>query len=328
MSDADEKHAARADRAKPRGSRLMFIQIGLTVAAFAYLVHISDVNALMLAFRNAPWWGVPAAVLTLLAVIFAGAVRWSFLLAAYGARSRPRLLRLFRLQLVGLFYNLMPGAVGGDVIRGVVSRDAFGDKVSAGLAVVLVERVLGLIALMLLVVSVLAVHPITGLHLSGWVFVLGAFGSIAALAAIALGRRIAARVPRVLGAQLEQLPSLSNWVAFGMALAVSILNQALVGVMGQLAIQPLAPGVHLLDSLALAPLAFAAIFFPLTVAGAGTRDAAMVALYGMLGVPRSIALAASLQILLAYVVVSALGGVLGMLSPLEASVRPPASNRA
>jgi glycosyltransferase 2 family protein len=306
----------------------MIMQIGLTAAAFAYLIHISDVDALLRAFRDAPWWGVPAAVVTLLCVMFAGAVRWSFLLAAYGARTRPPLLRLFKLQLVGLFYNLMPGAVGGDVIRGVVSRDAFGDKVSAGLAVVLVERVLGLIALMLLVVGVLAIHPIEGLELSGWVFVVGAIGSCAALAAIALGRRIADRMPRVIAKQLEQLPELSNWPAFGLALSVSLLNQALVGVMGHVAIRPLAANVVLLDSLALAPLAFAAIFFPLTVAGAGTRDAAMVALYGMLGVPRSSALAASLQILLAYIAVSALGGVLGMLSPLEASIHPRASNRA
>jgi hypothetical protein len=104
---------------------------------------------------------------------------------------------------------------------------------------------------------------------------------------------------------------------------VSVLNQALVGVMGHLAIAPLAPQVVLLDSLALAPLAFAAIFFPLTVAGAGTRDAAMVALYGMLGVPRANALTASLQILLSYVIVSAIGGVIGMVEPLTKSVRPP-----
>jgi hypothetical protein len=93
--------------------------------------------------------------------------------------------------------------------------------------------------------------------------------------------------------------------------------------MGHLAIAPLAPQVLLFDSLALAPLAFAAIFFPLTVAGAGTRDAAMVALYGMLGVPRASALTASLQILLSYVIVSAIGGVLGMVEPLTTSVRPP-----
>lgn len=301
----------------------MWLQVGLTLAAFAYLVHISDVDALLTSFRSAPLWGVPAQVATLIAVMFAGAVRWRLLLSAYGARAKPPLLRLFKLQLVGLFYNLMPGAVGGDVIRGVVSRDAFGDRLSAGLAVVLIERVMGLIGLMFLVVGVLAVHPIRGLALSPWVLALGVVGCAGAVAGIALARRVADKLPRVIRTQLQDLPALSNMFAFGLAMLVSILNQALVGVMGHLAIAPLAPQVQLLDSLALSPLAFAAIFFPLTVAGAGTRDAAMVALYGMLGVPRASALTASLQILLSYVIVSAIGGVIGMIEPLGKSVRPP-----
>lgn len=310
-----------ADSRKPRVSRLMLFQVGLTVAAFAYLVHTSDVDALLRSFRSAPLWGVPAQVLTLLAVMFAGAIRWRFLLSAYGARAKPPLRRLFKLQLIGLFYNLMPGAVGGDVIRGVVSRDAFGDRLSAGLAVVFVERVMGLIGLMFLVVGVLAMHPIRGLDLSAWVLVLGVVGCGCALAGIALARRVADKLPRAIRTQLQDLPALSNLLAFGLALIVSIANQALVGVMGHLAIAPLAPQVQLLDSLALAPLAFAAIFFPLTVAGAGTRDAAMVALYGMLGVPRPQVLTASLQILLSYVIVAAIGGVLGMVEPLAVKVR-------
>jgi uncharacterized membrane protein YbhN (UPF0104 family) len=318
-----ETDSPAAGKSKPRVSRLMLLQVGLTLAAFAYLLHISDIDALLKSFRSAPLWGVPAQVLTLLTVMFAGAVRWRFLLSAYGARNKPPLLRLFKLQLIGLFYNLMPGAVGGDVIRGVVSRDAFGDRLSAGLAVVLIERVMGLIGLMILVVGVLAFHPIRGLALSPWVLALGVAGCAGAVAGIALARRLADKLPRVIRTQLQDLPGLSNLPAFGLAMIVSILNQALVGLMGHLAIGPLAPQVVLLDSLALAPLAFAAIFFPLTVAGAGTRDAAMVALYGMLGVPRASALTASLQILLSYVIVSAIGGVIGMVEPLTTSVRPP-----
>lgn len=308
-------------KTKRRVSRLMLLQVALTLLAFIYLIYKSDVGTLVRTFRDAPLWGVPAQVLTLLTVMFAGAVRWRLLLAAYGAKARPPLLRLFKLQLIGLFYNLMPGAVGGDVIRGVVSRDAFGDKLSAGLAVVLIERVMGLIGLMILVVAVLALHPINALTLSPWVLALGVVGCTAAVAGIALARRLADKLPRVVRNQLQDLPELSNLPAFGLAMIVSIVNQALVGVMGHLAIAPLAPQIQLLDSLALAPLAFAAIFFPLTVAGAGTRDAAMVALYGMLGVPRAQALTASLQILLSYVIVSGIGGVLGMLGPLGVNVR-------
>jgi uncharacterized membrane protein YbhN (UPF0104 family) len=323
MSGAPEPipSAAPAPTKKRGASRLMLLQIALTVIAFAYLLHKSDLDVLVASFRSAPLWGIPAGVATLLLVMFAGAIRWRLLLSAYGARTSLPIARLFKLQLIGLFYNLMPGAVGGDVIRGLVSRDAFGDRVSAGLAVVLVERVMGLIGLMLLVVGVLAVHPIRDLQLSPWMFAVGVVACVGALAGIGLARRLAPKLPRALAQQLQSLPELSNLGAFGAALVVSILNQALVGVMGHLAISPLAPQVQLLDSLALSPLAFAAIFFPLTVAGAGTRDAAMVALYGMLDVPRASALTASLQILLSYLIVSALGGLLGILVPIAPSTR-------
>ena len=110
------------------------------------------------------------------------------------------------------------------------------------------------------------------------------------------------------------------WTAApGSALLMSVVNQTLVGVMGHLTIWTLAPQVQLIDSLVLSPLAFAAIFFPLTVAGAGTRDAAMVALYGLLGVPRETALSASLQVLLAYGLLAALGGALSLVTPLQSA---------
>jgi uncharacterized membrane protein YbhN (UPF0104 family) len=304
-------------------ARLVWLQVALTLIAFAYLLHRSNLHALGTAFAKAPLWSVPSAVVALLCVMFAGTLRWRLLLSAYGARATLPLSYLFRLQLIGLFYNMLPGAVGGDVLRGIVSRRAFGAQgVSAGLAVVLVERVFGLIALMLLVVSVLALHPIHGLQLSPWVFAVGLAGSTATLAAIALGRRLAPRLPALLATRAAALPVLVNVGAFALGLVMSIVNQTLVGVMGHLTVWPLAPHVGLLDSLVLAPLAFAAIFFPLTVAGAGTRDAAMVALYGLLAVPEESALSASLEVLMAYVLVAALGGVLSLVTPLRGGDEP------
>src|ERR1700759_566422 len=150
-----------AEASPSKKSRLVVLQLVLTLLAFAYLFHITDVPKLTRAFREAPLWSIPTATGLLLTVMFAGTLRWSLLLRAYGAETPPSLAYLFRLQLIGLFYNMMPGAVGGDVLRGVVSRHAFGpDGMSAGLAVVLIERVFGLLALMLLVAGVLGLHPI------------------------------------------------------------------------------------------------------------------------------------------------------------------------
>lgn len=308
----------RPPAAAGRKPGLVVLQVVLTIAAFTYLFWTSDLEQLGRSLREAPIWSVPTAVAVLACVMFAGTLRWRLLLSAYGAHTPQPILYLFRLQLIGLFYNMMPGAVGGDVLRGVVSRRAFGAKgVSAGLAVVLVERVFGLIALMLLVVSVLAFHPIPLLHLSRWVFAIGLLVSLAVLVAIALGRRLASRLPRPIAARAAALPELSEVGTFALAMGMSLINQTLVGVMGHVTVAPLAPQVTLLDSLVLSPLAFAAIFFPLTVAGAGSRDTAMMALYGLLGVPRESALSASLQVLLAYGLLAAAGGALSLLTPLR-----------
>jgi uncharacterized membrane protein YbhN (UPF0104 family) len=179
----------------------------------------------------------------------------------------------------------------------------------------------------LLVITVLSFHSVHDLHLSPWLVALGVLGSIGCLAAIALGRRLAPHLPGVLGKRAAELPELTRPGMFVLALFTSLANQALVGVMGHLTVQPLAPQVSLLDSLVLSPLAFAAIFFPLTVAGAGTRDAAMVGLYGLLGVSRERALSASLEILVAYLIAAAVGGALSLITPLakaESSSTEPA----
>lgn len=300
---------------RPRA--LLVAQVVFTLAAFAYLFRISNLSALGRTLQEAPLWSIPCATLALLCVMFAGTLRWSLLMASYGAQRVPRIAYLFRLQLIGLFYNMMPGAVGGDLLRGIVSRHAFGARgVSAGLTVVLVERVFGLLALMLLVVGVLATHPVRGLHLSIWVLGGGVIGSALCLVGIALGRRLAPHLPALVAKRAAALPPLTRPGSFVLALGMSLANQTLVGVMGHLAIQPLAPHIELMDSLVLAPLAFAAIFFPLTVAGAGTRDAAMVALYGLLGVSKERALSASLEILIAYGLVAAIGGALSLITPL------------
>lgn len=302
---------------KKRPRVLLFVQVILTLGAFGYLFHITDIQALAEKFKAAPLWTMPAAMLALTCVMFAGTLRWSFLMKSYGATRTPRVGYLFRLQLIGLFYNMMPGAVGGDLLRGVVSRHAFGPQgISAGLTVVVVERVFGLLALMLLVISVLAFHPVRGLQLAPWMFMLGLLASIGALVGIAVARRLAPHLPAFLAKRAAELPELARPSMFVVALLMSLTNQALVGLMGHLTVWPLAPQVGLLDSMVFSPLAFAAVFVPLTVAGAGTRDSMMIALYGLIGVSKDLALLASLEILAAYLLMAAIGGGLSLVTPL------------
>jgi glycosyltransferase 2 family protein len=77
-------------------------------------------------------------------------------------------------------------------------------------------------------------------------------------------------------------------------------------------------GFTLTASLLIVPLAAATTFLPITVGGAGAREAVYVALCGRLfGMPEADALAASIGLWAAHLVVGGLGGVAQLLRPPE-----------
>jgi uncharacterized protein (TIRG00374 family) len=79
-----------------------------------------------------------------------GTLRWRALLAMVDVR--PRFLRLVQLQLSALFFNVViPGNVGGDVVKALyVARDAKPEARPTILLIVFLERLLGLIGLVVL----------------------------------------------------------------------------------------------------------------------------------------------------------------------------------
>src|ERR1044071_7552446 len=169
-----------------------------TAAALAWIathVDLGDARDKLVAIPAATF---ALAVALVAANVVAGAVRWRVLLRAYGATQIPGLPTLVRLYFVAFFYNnYLPGAVAGAVGRGVVTRDAFADEGATGaLAVVLVERALGLFGLFaLLAVGLVATPDVADRGtLWGWT-ALGTAFSAALVVAIPLARRIGPRLP-------------------------------------------------------------------------------------------------------------------------------------
>jgi glycosyltransferase 2 family protein len=283
-----------------------------TAAAFAWIATRVDLAEVRAAVARIPLAAIALATALVAANVVAGAVRWRVLQRAYGATRIARLAVLVRLYFVAFFYNTyLPGAVAGDVGRGVVSRDAFaGEGATGALAVVLVERALGLLALFALLAAGLvatrgAIDP-GALWL--WT-VLGGAGALALVAAIPVARRLAPHLPGPLARVAAKLPELRDGGAFGAAIALSIATQALVATAGWVVLDALAP-IGLAGSLLVVPLAAATTFLPITVGGAGAREAVYVALCGTLfGMPEADALAASLGLWLAHLIVGAAGAV-------------------
>lgn len=94
------------------------------------------------------------ALLLVVLNIFLASERWRALICSQGLKARP--LQVFKLTLIGSFFNFaMPGGVGGDVIKAFYFLRANpGSKVIA-VTSVLIDRVLGLFAMILLALLVM-----------------------------------------------------------------------------------------------------------------------------------------------------------------------------
>lgn len=308
------------------------VQLAGTTAGFTWIALSVDLRAVLGSVRALPLASFLGAVLLAAFGLFVGAVRWRVLLVAYGAPAVPPLARLTRLYVVGYFYNTyLPGGVGGDVIRGVVTREAFGESgMTRALTVVLVERVLGMAGLLTLVAGLLALRPPAGLEDVAPFAALGVVAALVGTASIAFARRLAPQLAKVrwlaaLARLAASLPTLARPGAFSLAFLLSLVTQSVVALGGWVVLVGLVPGFPLGDAFLLVPLASATAFLPFTVGGAGAREAAFVAVGGFISLGATEATAASLLVWAAQLVVAAFGGLSQLVSPIasgRAEVEP------
>jgi len=283
-----------------------------TGAGLAYIATRVNPDEAKAALGRIPVGAFAAAIFLVALNVVAGAIRWRVLMRAYGATAIPRLPRALYLYFVAFFYNnYLPGAVAGDVGRGVVTRDAFATEGATGaLAVVLVERALGLFALFALLAVGIATagRGIDTRDLWLWT-ALGCGGSIVLVLGIAGARRLAPRLPGFLATRAAKLPELVDRRAFAVAVLWSLATQALTALAGWELLAGIA-SIGVGASLLLVPLAAATTFLPISVGGAGFREGVYIALGGRLfGLSAADALAASLGFWFAHLVVAAGGGI-------------------
>ena len=291
---------------------LRIARIAVTAAAFAFVLSRVDLPALGAAIAHVPISSFLRATVICSANLLLGTARWRALLAAYGAKTRPPFLRLFQIYWIGFFYNMwLPGGVGGDVVRGVASREAFGERgTTSAMAVVFVERVLGLVGLLLVLGIAWLVHPIPGIEGVATWSIVGITAGAGAVAFVAIGRSLARWLPGPLAAIAERLPRIERPLPFALALLMSLGTQSVVAITGHVLVDALHPEV---------PLAMATAYLPFTVGGAGAREAVFQALYVRVGVSLEDATAAGLLIAAAYYLSSGIGGLMPAPTPAAAA---------
>ncbi len=285
--------------------------------------------ALAWTFSMAPWREVLEAatqitplaflggVVLMLGNMWVGAFRWYALLAAYGAPSPPSVPFLARGYWVGTFYNtLLPANIGGDVVRGHVTQQAFPDSKVAAYVIVVIERFFGLAGLILVALLILSVHPV------GQVSVPPAFALLAVLLALGaaispmVGSAVGQRIGGRLGEALVALPPPARPAWFVVALGLSLVTHSVSSVAGWMLLHDVDPTAQLLDVMVLMPVALISIYLPISVAGLGVREAALVVFLGTVGVSAVDATVCSLGYMGVLLVVALGGGLSHLVAPL------------
>lgn len=306
------------------------VRWGGTVAGLAYVARKIDVASLKAAVAALSLPAMIGAIVLIALNVVAGAWRWRVVLYAYGAQQLPSLRTAIYLYFVGFFYNnFLPGAVGGDVMRAVITRRSFGERgATAAIAVVLIERAMGLFAVFgLVALGLLLAGDMMSDHRTLWWWAGGGVAaSIVSVFMLPFGRKLAPLLPGPLRKMAEQLPQVTRYRYFLGAAALSVSTQVLTALAGWVILRDLEPRATAAASLLVVPMAAATTFIPVTVGGAGAREAVFVALSTKLfGMSDARALAASLLFWAATLVVGAAGGVLQLLTRGERSRPEPAS---
>jgi hypothetical protein len=251
-------------------------------------------------------------------------IRWGCLLRAEGIR-----VPLWRLTLVyfqGAFFNLfLPTLIGGDLVRGYfIYRMTQGHD--ASLASILLDRLTGFAALLLLAVGALVFGSGTRHDPQVAVLILGVAALFAGGLLVLLNSRLLDRttgILRLVGlarfqAKLQgMVDALRRYrrhhQALGVAFGLSIFLQALIIVTYYLIGVGLKLGVPLLDFFLFVPLITCLSMLPVSVAGLGIREGGVIYFFAKVGVPAAAALGMSLVWFSLTVVVSGLGGLVFLL---------------
>jgi uncharacterized membrane protein YbhN (UPF0104 family) len=300
------------------------IKLALTAASFAYLLHKVDLAAAWQAGRSLSLWFFAAALLLQVGQVAICALRWQAVLRAIGASlSFSRAASLF---LIGNFFGqILPGAVGGDAVRILATRRA-GLSLGASINSVMLERAATVYALVLLTTlaePALAVRLDLGPAL--WLFPALTLGATIGLMVLASLDRLPLAWRRwKLIRGFVQLAADTRACFFRARNVLPILAIALFGhinlavLMWVLALGLDAP-VGLVDCLVLVPPVVLVATLPISIAGWGAREVAMITVFGLIGVPAAQATALSVLFGITTLLISLPGGLILM---LEKSAAP------
>jgi glycosyltransferase 2 family protein len=304
-----------------RRSVLLFLKIAVSLALLGYLLSTTDLDAIQRRVRS----GDPV-LLALAMALYAGILaistwRWRVLLQAQGFQAP--LAHLSGSYLVATFFNnFLPSNIGGDVIR-IRDSSRLTGSTTTSLAVVAIDRILGLGALYALAVAAYLAGGPSVRRLAGATPVLIALGVLfGALAYVFFRPGIARRVMAASGlARLEWAKKRFDTVQAAVHVYRSQVTAVWIAFLGSVALQALvvyyyynvARGLRIPLPLGacflMVPLCTLVQTVPVSFNGWGIRESVFILYFSQVGLPRDSALAFSLVGAVLIVLMSLSGAV-------------------
>ena len=264
----------------------------------------------------------PRSLISAIALIFrmsfVQAWRWGLVMhvLAVPLHWRARIVNC----LIGQFFNqTLPSTIGGDAVRILLLRHTMPLRLAAH--GILIDRLCALFAL--LVIGAISLPWLTTFNSSdnAVTTVAMALGApFTAMLCLLFLDRVPARIRdwRIIAAaatlSTDARRALLTWHPGPLMLLVSISTHASVCFAVWLLAHSVGLNIELLHALVLVPLVMVVSAIPISVAGWGMREGAMVAAFGLNGVPAEGALAVSILLGLAPVMNGLPGGVLWLLN--------------
>lgn len=307
------------------------LRLIFSLALLGWLLARTDLSVIWTVASRLPIGMIPVLIALHLLAIVVGALRWRLLIPQHNFSL------LFRLNLVGQFYSLVvPGQLAGDVVKAYRLGKGYQDAEIVA-ASVLLDKVTGLISLLLLglvglYLSKLQVHSTILITVSLALFtilIILALGHMKSFVRVlqAIYGYLESRFykPRRLIGQLRFFTdawlSYMNrpWLLIGsvvmgfgyqfVSLLIILLISSRIGI-----------SIGLEEWLWVFAIVSVAVLIPLTVGGIGIREGAFVLVLGLLGVPSESALAISLTIFGLQVIVASLGAFFEVIGVKRKSV--------
>jgi uncharacterized membrane protein YbhN (UPF0104 family) len=299
----------------------LVVSIGLVWLAFSKI----DMTATWATLRAIAPAAIVGALVLLCIQLFLAALRLRALLGALGARYRTA--AAFEVVLIGAFFSqTMISFIGGDAMR--IWR-IIRSRVSVAIAAksVLFDRVAGFAGLFVLLLAatpfLVRIIPSPEMLAGQALIVLTALGGIVGVFVV---RRMPGMLPQGKLAKLAQEVVDSGlgiwrsrrgaWLVIGLSIAIHLLNVVVLYVIGE----GLRSDFRFVDGLLLFPTVLFLSMLPISVAGWGVREGAMVTALALVGVPGHQSLALSVCFGLCLVAISLPGGVVWLLfrhTPIE-----------